>query len=122
METNSTRVRYSRYVSGGSTEVNQTALEWWERSLLTTDSTDTLYVVEKKFEHRLDLIAALFLDEPRYWWIIAMLNNMLDPHAETVEGVILNIPTRERAKALLSGKLGGEPSTREEPPSILPIV
>lgn len=121
MEKNSTLVRTSRYVSGGSTEVNQTALEWWEREVFLSAEDDNNYVVEKKFEGRLDLIAAIFLGEPRMWWIIAMLNNIVDPVTEVVEGVILYIPTAERAKSF-SGQLGGVPSTREVPPSILPIV
>jgi len=122
METNSVRYRASRYVSGGTTEVNQTALEWWERDFFTSKSDDLAYVVEKKFVGRLDLIAATYLGEPRYWWVIAMLNNVLDPANEIVEGAVLYIPTPERLKASLAGQLGGVGSTREVPTSILPIV
>lgn len=121
-ETNSTRVRISRYVSGGTTEVGQTALEWWDRNFFVSNADDTNYVVEKKFEGRLDLIAAVFLGEPRYWWLIAMHNNILDPFNEVLEGTVLYIPSAERAKSVLSGKLGGVASTRELSPSILPIV
>lgn len=122
MERNSTRIRTSRYVSGGTTEVNSTALEWWERLHFVSSPDDSVYVVEKRFEGRLDQIAAVFLGEPRYWWIIAMHNNVLDAHAEVREGAVLYIPTPERVKAALSGKLGGVPSTRELPPNVLPIV
>lgn len=122
METNSTRVRISRYVSGGVTEVNQRALEWWERNVFTSNSDDVLYVVEKRFENRLDLIAAIYLDEPRFWWVIAMYNNILDAGSEVTEGLILSIPSRERAKEIMSGKQGGVPSTREPVPAIMPIV
>jgi hypothetical protein len=114
----------SRYVAGGTTEVNQTALEWWERINLTTDPTDGAYVVEKKFEGRLDLITAVHLGEKfvANWWVIAMINNILDPYTEIYEGRILYIPTRERMAAILNGRLGGAPSSREIPTSILPIV
>lgn len=122
METNSTKVRYSRYVSGGNTEVGQKTLEWWERARFTMNADDQIYVVERHFANRLDLIAATYLDEPRYWWVIAMHNNILDPYNEVTEGTIIYIPTRERVKTLLSGKMGGVPSTREVPPSIMPIV
>lgn len=122
METNSTKVRYSRYVSGGTTEVNQKALEWWDRENFPANADDIVYVVERRFVGRLDLIAASFLDEPRYWWVIGMLNNIVDPYTEVAEGTILYIPTRDRVKTLLSGKLGGVASTREVPPSIMPIV
>lgn len=124
MEKNSTLVRGSRYVSGGTTEVNKTAIEWWERSVLKTDPTDFQYVVEKQFEGRLDWITAVYLGEQniRYWWVVAMLNNILDPYTEVTTGRIIRIPTKERLQNMLSGKLGGIPSTREVPTSILPIV
>lgn len=124
MEKNSTLVRTSRYVSGGTTEVNSTAIEWWERARFFTDPTDQTYVVEKRFEGRLDLITAVYLGEQniRYWWVIAMLNNILDPYTEVTEGTVIYIPSRERLQLMLNGKLGGVPSTREVPTSIMPIV
>lgn len=121
-EKNSVLVKSSRYVSGGTTEVNTNALEWWERNTISLFKDDQTYVIEKKFEGRLDQITALFLGEPRYWWVVAMYNNILDPNAECVEGAILYIPTIDRVKAILNGKTGGIVSLREVPISILPIV
>lgn len=122
-EKNSTRRRKTRYVAGGSTEINQHGLEWWERAILTSAPDDILYKVEKKFENRLDLIASIFLGEPRYWWIIAQYNNVLDVSAEIKEGATIYIPSMARVDAILNtGKMGGVPSTREVPISILPIV
>ena len=121
-EKNSTLVRSSRYTSGGTTEINATALEWWERIVLPVNPDDSMYVVEKKFEGRLDWITATFLDEPRYWWVVAQYNNILDPYSEVTEGTILYIPTIERVKSIMSGKVGGIESKREVPISILPIV
>lgn len=121
-QTNSTLVRSSRYASGGTTEVNSKAIEWWERKVFPVNDDDSTYVVERKFEGRLDLITAVFLKEPRYWWVVAQYNNILDPNAEIIEGVILYIPTLDRIKTILSGQLGGIASTREVPISILPIV
>jgi len=124
MEKNSTLVRSSRYVSGGTTEVNKAALEWWERVTVVTDPTDVAYVVEKRFVGRLDLITGVHLGETsvRSWWVVAMLNNILDPYVEVTEGQIIYLPSRERLQALLAGPLGGVPSTREVPISIMPIV
>lgn len=122
MQNNSLQVKSSRYVSGGVTETNGRAIEWWERVVLETAPDDTQFVVEKRFAGRLDLIAAVFLDEPRYWWVIAQLNNILDPASEVVEGIVLRIPSRERMKLILGGKLGGVPSTRDIKPSVFPIV
>ncbi len=121
-EKNSTLLRTSRYVSGGIAEVNSKAIEWWERSVIPLANDDTTYVVEKRFEGRLDLITAVYLGEPRYWWVVAQYNNILDPYEEILEGVIIRIPSIDRVKALLSGKLGGVPSERVVPTSILPIV
>ena len=124
MEKNSVLVKGSRYVAGGSTEVNKVSLEWWERNVYVTDPTDFMYVVEQRFEGRLDLITAIYLGEQniRYWWLVAMLNNILDPYTELKTGRVIRIPTKERLQNMLSGKLGGVPSTREIPISILPIV
>ena len=123
-ERNSVMRRNSRYVAGGTTEVGQNTLEWWERTNLPVDNaTDRLYQVERKFEGRIDLIAALFLGEPRHWWVLAQYNSILDPHTEVLEGSLLRIPCAERVAAILSGgRTGGVDSTREVPPSILPIV
>lgn len=121
-ETNSVLRRKSRYVSGGQTEVGKNGnLEWWERTLITVGK-ERAYRVERKFEGRLDLIAALFLDDPRYWWVIAQYNAILDPHAEVVEGATIYIPSKDRIDTILSGSTGGLPSTREVQTSILPIV
>lgn len=122
-ETNSTLVQASRYVAGGTTEVNSRAIEWWERTILDDNNDDREYVVEVSNVGRLDLIAASFLGEPRWWWVIAQYNNILDPYDEVKEGTILYIPTVERVKSIVSaGKLGGVSSKREVAPSILPIV
>jgi len=121
-EKNSTQIRTSRYSAGGTTEVNPIAIEWWERVVFPMNSDDTTYIVEKKFVGRLDWITATFLDEPRYWWVVAQYNNILDPSSEITEGMILYIPTIDRIKTIMSNKIGGVPSKREVPISILPIV
>ena len=121
-EKNSVNRRKSRYASGGVTEVNSVALEWWERAQLQRDPSDRTYIVEKKLAGRIDLIAALFLNEPRFWWVIAQFNGILDPHSEIREDAVLYIPTSERVEAFLNGKTGGIPSAREVPISIFPIV
>lgn len=122
MEKNSVLVKNSRFVSGGSTEINDRAIEWWERFTFTPQQDDQQYIVERRFKGRLDLIAAAYLGDPRLWWVIAMLNGILDPYHEVVEGRILRIPSDSRVKLILSGKIGGVPSTREVPKTVFPIV
>jgi hypothetical protein len=123
METDSTKVQNSRYAVGGQTEVNSTRLEWWERANYTLDESDTLFVVDKNSAGRLDNVAHVFLGDSHLWWFIAQYNAILDVYAEVVIGRVLRIPTQERAQTMLTGKLGGYPSTREIPTTrITPIV
>lgn len=112
----------SRYVSGGSTEVNIRAIEWWDRRVFTVAADDSTYTVEKIVVGRLDLIATLHYNNPRYWWVIAQYNNILDPVAEVVEGLELVIPSLARVRALLDGTTGGVESTREVPTTVFPVV
>ena len=122
-EKNSTLVAKSRYVSGGLTEVNKTALEWWERSNFAADGSDQIYVVEERYAGRLDLISALFLVDSKLWWVIAQYNAILDPHNEIFAGRKLRIPTKNRVQTMLTGRLGGATSQREVPlTNISPIV
>jgi len=121
-EKNSVLRRKSRYSSGGVTEVSDNRLEWWERNVFTSDGEDSLYTVDQRTQGRLDLIAAMFLGEPRLWWVIAQYNKILDPYAEIVEGAKIYIPSSERVDAMLDGRTGGVPSTRQAPVSILPLV
>lgn len=101
----------SRYVLGGKTEVSPGFLEWWNKSLLPNDPTDLIYILEKKFEQRPDLLAHSLYGDPYLWWVICQYNTILDFNTEFVEGVILRIPTQNRVLALISpNKTGGIPT------------
>lgn len=119
---NSLVLNTSRYVHGGVSEVKNNRIEWWDRAVFAEDPTDLVYVVENIHEGRLDNISAIFFGEPRYWWLIAQFNNILDPATEIVAGRALRIPTRERLQLMLTGRQGGIASTRTEIPSIPPVV
>lgn len=122
-EKSSVLVRNSRYVSGGTSEVNARAIEWWERTPLTPDDSDVLYVVERRWEGRLDLIANALLGDSRLWWLIAQYNAILDVPGEIREGRVLRVPVKERAQSFLNGRIGGIDSLREVPTdTISPIV
>lgn len=88
--------KYSRYVQGGTTYTNNIGLDWWERRIFKKDSSDVVYYVENKYENRIDLIAAAFYGDARYWWVIAQINDIIDPHGEIVPGRALVIPTKSR--------------------------
>ena len=114
--------KYSRYVAGGVTERGSTAVEWWERYNFLKDPSDQVYTVENFYEGRLDLIAAVFYNESRWWWFIAQYNNILDPFSEIVAGRVLLIPTQTRLNLMIGKIQGGVPSTREDVSVISPII
>lgn len=120
--TNSLFNKYSRYVGGGSTEIANGKIEWWERAIFPSSNTDISYTVEKFYEGRLDLISHVFYNEPRYWWVIAQYNNILNPFSEIIEGRILMIPTKERLPLMLNTTQGGTPSSRQTINTISPVV
>lgn len=119
---NSVYNRYSRLVHGGTTEVGNNRLEYHERSVFPTDETDIVYAIERQFSGRPDMIASLFYNEPRYWWVIAQHNNVLDPFSELVTGRLIYIPTKERLATMLNGRQGGIDSLRETLPLVPPII
>jgi hypothetical protein len=121
-ETNSLYNKYSRYVGGGTTEVANNMIEWWERGIMPRDSTDIVYTVENFYAGRPDLISNAFYNEPRYGWVICQYNNIIDPFGEIVAGRILLIPTMARLPLLLLTKQGGVNSTREQVNLISPII
>lgn len=113
----------SRYVHGGDTEVGEIGIEWWDKRKIPTASSDIIFTVDAFHKGRLDLIANIFFNEPRYWWVIAQMNNILDPVAEIFEGRQLVIPSKDRLLILLNGKMGGFPSERTKNLSIIaPVI
>lgn len=114
--------KYSRYVGGGETESANDFIEWWERSILPGSDTDTRYIVENFYEGRLDLIASVFYDEPRFWWIIAQYNSVLDPFAEITAGRVLYIPAKDRIMSMIATKKGGIDSKKQPVNSISPVI
>ena len=114
--------KFSRYTLGGTSEVANNKIEWWEKKSIRADSTDIIYTVENFYQGRLDLIANTFYSEPRYWWIIAQINNILDPVNEITPGRVLRIPTKERINSLVGAKLGGVESKRQPVTTVSPII
>lgn len=120
---NSSQLPTSRYVHGGVTEVGQRALEWWERNTFPNDSSDFQYAVENFYEGALHRLSAAVYGNPRYQWLIAQYNNIIDPFTEVTPGRVLFLPTKERLNLMLNGKVGGIPSTREGDPRVIsPVV
>ncbi|WP_300760180.1 hypothetical protein [Janthinobacterium sp.] len=122
MELNSTKIRKSRYCSGGTSEVSEGLIEWWERNIYEVTPGDTLYRVDSKTAHKIHIIADIFLNDQSLWWVIAQYNNILDPWGEIVEGAQIAIPSLEKVETMLAGRPGGVPSTRIPQTTIRPII
>lgn len=124
MATNSNSLfnKFSRYVAGGTSEVADGRIEWWDRSIFPKDDSDIAYAVENFYEGRLDLIASTFYNEPRYWWVIAQYNNILDPFSEITAGRVLLIPAKARLSLMLGNKQGGKESTKQQVATISPVI
>ena len=114
--------RRSRYVQGGLTEVGDTGLEWWDSYTFPTDPSDQMYIIEDKYNHRIDLIANAFYDDWSLWWFIAQYNNILDPYREIRTGAVLYIPDLSRIQLLMNQTTGGTASTRQDQNLLPPVV
>lgn len=57
-------------------------------------ATDRIVTVTQGDEQRLDRLAAQYLGDARYWWAIAVLNNLTDPLTQVTTGTLLRIPDR----------------------------
>jgi len=123
MATNCTYTKNSRYVNGGTTEVDGKFAQWWDRTVFPKDDSDVYYTLERKFEGRPDKLASVFYQDSSLWWLILQYNHILDVNEEFTVGTILAMPTAERIKKdFLNGKSGGVASTRIQPPLVTPIV
>lgn len=119
---NSAENSKGRYVGGGVSETANGYLEWWERFYFARDSSDVVYVVENAYENRLDMIASIFYGEPRFAWLLAQYNNIIDPMTEVTAGRMLLIPSKDRVGYMLGSKRGGIPSTKLPVATISPII
>jgi hypothetical protein len=61
--------------------------------------TDELWVMPSAGVPRLDLLANSFYNTPALWWVIASVNNIIDPLVAVPEGTELRIPTKTRLAA-----------------------
>lgn len=60
------------------------------------DATDELFRVPAGVDTRLDLISQRFYGVPDLWWVIALVNNIVDPLAGAAVGQNIRIPAKSR--------------------------
>lgn len=65
--------------------------ETYEPYVIPKSESDYYYKVEKKNENRLDIISNVVYNTPRFWWVIAMANGIVDPFKVPAD-TILRIP------------------------------
>lgn len=66
---------------------------------IVPDNSDELWVVPPAGVPRLDLLANDFYGTPSLWWVIASVNNILDPLVSVAAGTSIRVPTKERLAA-----------------------
>lgn len=66
------------------------------QDVMVPDASDVRYEVPTQFVGRMDLLANYFYSTPLLWWVIASVNNILDPLSAPAAGAVIRIPTRER--------------------------
>lgn len=114
--------KYSRYVSGGVTEIGTHGLEYWEKNKWNLSDTDLVYVLKKTDEKQPWILAEAFYGQANLMWVILQYNNILDIQEELVAGRQLIIPTKDRVfKEFLKSPNNGVASKRTEKPLISPV-
>lgn len=65
--------------------------ENWIQKIIETSENDSYYTVTKAEEGRLDIISNMYYNTPKYWWVVALANYIIDPFDIPV-GTYLRIP------------------------------
>jgi hypothetical protein len=73
-------------------------MEFPTESRISSDQSDTVYIVQAGEEGRLDLIAAKLYQDPALWWLLAQANEIFDPFSPTemYAGMPLRVPQLQR--------------------------
>lgn len=65
--------------------------ETWVQKFIDQTSQDSFVTITIENENRLDIISYEYYETPRFWWVIALANNIIDPFDIPV-GTTLRIP------------------------------
>ena len=88
----------SRYVQGGTTDLNKKRLGWWERNIdIPRDQvTDVDVVITPAYAGRPDLIAYDYYGHTSLTWIVLQYNDIVDDLTELITGTEITIPSAQR--------------------------
>lgn len=79
--------------------------ESWDKQYIRISPEDSYFTVTNVEIGRLDIISARFYGTPRFWWVIAMANGIIDPF-DVPLGMTLRIPVKQ-SLYLAGGVLSG---------------
>lgn len=77
-------------------EVGEDIVFGLTRDVVVPDNSDVLYNVPPGGAYRLDLVSNEQYGTPHLWWVIARVNNLIDPLVGVTSGAIIRVPTRAR--------------------------
>lgn len=91
------RYRQTDLLQGPKGEVGTDEATFWgtfkRPDIILTDN-DTFITIASKDNGRLDLLAHKYYGEAGLWWVIAMVNDIVDPLYGVTPGMVLRIPRR----------------------------
>jgi len=96
ISTSSVENRNSRLVQGGTTDIYNNRLGWWEKRTLPQQENDFLLVVLEHEAGRPDLISNRVYGKATFAWLVLQYNSIVDPVTELVAGVAIRLPTQSR--------------------------
>lgn len=93
---NSTELRESRYVQGGTTNRHPNRLGWWERKIFEQQDTDITVTILPNEVGRPDLMATRIYGKANLAWLVLQYNNIVDIETEFTVGKELRLPSVRR--------------------------
>jgi hypothetical protein len=81
----------------------------WESPNIPPHETDSVYVSTDNDLGRIDLISHKFYGTPDFFWVILLVNDIMDQFSDDAEqlglapGTVLRIPAKSRVTAILEG-------------------
>jgi hypothetical protein len=94
--TNSTDNRNARYTQGGTTDIYNNRLGWWERRELPRADDDLRIKVRDNEAKRPDLISYRIYGKAMYGWLVLEYNNIVDIETELLAGAEIFLPSEQR--------------------------
>lgn len=88
----------TRYEFGGTTDTNAVGTGVWTRKIFPRRADDIVIKLTEQTCTRLNLITYQLYGDDSLGWLVLQYNNIIDPVAELVPGMIIVMPTPERIK------------------------